>query len=97
MEMTAEQKQIASHAVLAAQRILDPGDVLTVRRCGGTLARITFAGWDGQWLRSKSGRAEDHPANVIRINGSPVDFAAEGEIVAKYFAALTAADAGLPF
>lgn len=57
-----------------ARLLLKVGDRVRVTACPGTKRTITFAGWSGQWMISKSGREDYHPINVDMINGHPVDF-----------------------
>lgn len=61
-------------ATANARRRLVPGDRIRVTRCPGTKRWVTFAGWDGDWIVSKSGISGIAACNIDRINGEPVDF-----------------------
>jgi hypothetical protein len=62
-------------AVENAKKVLKPGDRLRVSKCPGTKRMITFAGWEGCWIVSKSGINDYAASCVDMLNGSPVDFA----------------------
>lgn len=64
----------AKEAVRIARQVLQPGDRIRVSKCPGTKRYITFAGWDGQWIVSKSGINDYHPINVDIVNGEQVNF-----------------------
>lgn len=57
-----------------AKKVLKSGDRLRVTKCPGTKRWITFAGWDGYWIVSKSGINDYSPCSVDMLNGAPVDF-----------------------
>ena len=61
-------------AVEAAKKVLRKGDRIRVSRCGGIVATYTFDGWDGIWIRSKSGIDDLHPASISKVNGKPMCF-----------------------
>lgn len=70
----AEQRRLSLLAFENAKLVLKPGDRIRVTKCPGTRRWITFAGWDGYWIVSKSG-GDDYSARCIdRVNDSPVDF-----------------------
>lgn len=71
-------RQANERACAAARAALRPGDRLRVTKCPGTKRWITFAGWGGKWIVSKSGISDFSPLCVDRHNGTPVDFAAGG-------------------
>lgn len=61
-------------AAVRAKKVLKPGDRIRVSKCPGTKRWITFAGWDGYWIVSKSG-IDDYAASTIdMMNGEPVSF-----------------------
>lgn len=72
----ATDEQIAefARAVEKARKVLKPGDRIRVTKCPGTKRWITFAGWDGLGIVSKSGISDYSPRSVDMINGKPVDF-----------------------
>ena len=72
--MNEERKATWRIAVDNAKKTLKPGDRLRVTKCPGTKRWITFAGWDGSWIVSKSGINDYSPGNVDRLNGEVVDF-----------------------
>lgn len=76
---TEERRRLALIAEQNAKRILKPGDRIRVTKCPGTKRWVTFAGWDGSWIVSKSGIDDYHPAAVDMLNGEPVDFKAESQ------------------
>lgn len=57
-----------------AKKVLKKGDRIRVTKCPGTKRVITFAGWDGPWIVSKSGINDYAPSCVDMVNGAPVDF-----------------------
>jgi hypothetical protein len=61
-------------ALKRAKKILKPGD--RIRAEGGCRRKstITFAGWDGNWIVSKSGRCDYSPGSVDKLNGVSVDW-----------------------
>lgn len=61
-------------AVENAKKVLQPGDRIRVTKCPGTKRVITFAGWDGDWIVSKSGINDYAPSCVDMVNGQRVDF-----------------------
>lgn len=72
-EQRAENRRLCTIAEINARKVLKPGDRLRVSKCPGTKRWITFAGWDGNWIVSKSGINDFHPRCVDMINGVPVD------------------------
>lgn len=81
--MTEEEKQAGRarflRAVENAKKVLKPGDRVRVTKCPGRKRTITFAGWDGCWMVSKSG-VDDYSAGCVdRVNGEEVDFGVVGE------------------
>jgi hypothetical protein len=60
--------------VEAAKAVLKPGDRIRVTQCPGTKRWITFAGWDGHWMISKSGKSYYAASTIDRLNGEPVSF-----------------------
>lgn len=73
-EQRAERQRNGYIAAKNAKEVLRVGDRLRVTRCPGTKRWITFAGWSGQWIVSKSGIDDYHPINVDRLNDAPVNF-----------------------
>lgn len=69
-----EQKNRFYAAAENAKQILKVGDRLRVSKCPGTKRWITFAGWDGNWIVSKSGINDYAPSCVDMVNGVSVDF-----------------------
>lgn len=78
-EQQAEKRRLWTIAVENAKRTLKPGDRLRVTKCPGTKRWITFAGWDGNWIVSKSGINDFSPCSVDRVNSLAVDFTQEGK------------------
>lgn len=75
MELTREQKIQRFRAAAAnARKILKPGDRIRVTKCPGTKRWITFSGWNGDWIVSKSGINDYAATTIDRLNGKPVDF-----------------------
>ena len=52
--------------------MLKKGDTVTIIKCPGTKRWFTFDYWEGVWMVSKSGIADNHPLNVVAINGKPI-------------------------
>lgn len=73
-EQREENKRRSLVAEANAKKVLKPGDRLRVTKCPGTKRWITFAGWDGHWIVSKSGIDDYSPLCVDMRNGAPVDF-----------------------
>lgn len=71
--MDASQERFL-RAAARAKKVLRPGDRLRLTKCPGTKRTITFAGWDGPWIVSKSGIDDNAPSSVDMLNGQPVDF-----------------------
>jgi hypothetical protein len=75
---TEQEKEERRKRFLAAtekaKKILKSGDRIRVTKCPGTKRTVTFAGWDGHWIVSKSGINDYAAANIDRLNGEPVDF-----------------------
>lgn len=61
-------------AVENAKKVLKPGDRLRVTKCPGLKRTIIFAGWEGNWIVSKSGINDYSAGCVDRVNGEAVDF-----------------------
>lgn len=74
-EQKAESRRIFTLAEATLKPMLKPGDRLRVTKCPGTKRWITFAGWDGPWIVSKSGIDDYAPCSVDRINGRAITFA----------------------
>lgn len=72
-----ENKKRFHIAVANAKKILQPGDRVRVTKCPGTKRTITFAGWDGPWIVSKSGINDYAASCVDMVNGKIVDFGRE--------------------
>ena len=77
--MKTEEEKRASRerfrkAVENARKTLKPGDRLRVTKCPGTKRWITFTGWDGPWIVSKSGINDYSASCVDMVNGAAVDF-----------------------
>lgn len=73
-EQKAENRRLSMLAIENARKTLKPGDRIRVTKCPGTRRWVTFAGWDGLWIVSKSG-IDDFSARCIdRLNDLPVDF-----------------------
>lgn len=81
--LTEEQKQENRRRFLlatqAAQKVLVVGDRLRVTKCPGTKRWITFDGWDGHSIVSKSGINDFAAVCVDKLNGDFVDFVSMGE------------------
>jgi len=75
-EQRAERVAAFLRAEDAARAVLKPGDRIRVTKCPGTKRWITFAGWDGHWIVSKSGISDYSPGSVDMVNDMPVDFRA---------------------
>jgi len=75
-ELKEARRQFAVAAV-NAKKVLKAGDRIRVAKCPGTKRVITFAGWDGPWIVSKSGINDYSPSSVDRLNGKPVDFSTQ--------------------
>jgi hypothetical protein len=71
-----ERRRLFKLAEENAKKVLKPGDRVRVSKCPGTKRWITFAGWDGHWMVSKSGINDYSPGAVDMVNGEPVDFKA---------------------
>ena len=69
-----ERKRLFLLAEQNAKKVLKPGDRIRVTKCPGTKRWVTFAGWDGHWIVSKSGINDYSPGAVDMLNGEPVDF-----------------------
>lgn len=57
-----------------AHATLKVGDRVRLTACPGTKRWIHFAGWDGKWIMSRSGRADYSAVGIDRVNGEAVDF-----------------------
>ncbi len=66
-------------AAANAKKVLKAGDRLRVTKCPGTKRVITFAGWDGDWIVSKSGINDYAASCVDMVNGERVDFCAQND------------------
>lgn len=73
-EQKAENRRLCSIAEQNSKKVLKVGDRVRVTKCPGTKRWITFAGWDGPWIVSKSGINDFHPRCVDRVNSAVVDF-----------------------
>ena len=73
-EQKAESRRRFTEAEAILKEMLKPGDRLRVTKCPGTKRWITFAGWDGHWIVSKSGINDYAPSCVDRINDTPISF-----------------------
>lgn len=69
-----ENRRRFRQAAENAKKVLKPGDRIRVAKCPGGKRVITFAGWSGPWIVSKSGIDDYAPYCVDRVNGKPVDF-----------------------
>jgi hypothetical protein len=69
-----ERRRLFLLAEQNAKKVLKPGDRIRVSKCPGTKRWVTFAGWDGHWIVSKSGINDFSPGAVDMLNGAPVDF-----------------------
>lgn len=74
-EQKAENRRLCMIAEKNAKKVLRVGDKIRVTKCPGTKRWITFAGWDGHWIVSKSGINDYSPRCVDMVNDVPVDFA----------------------
>ena len=70
----AENRRLSDIAIENAKSVLKPGDRLRVTKCPGNKRWITFAGWDGIWIVSKSGINDFSPRCVDRVNDHAIDF-----------------------
>lgn len=73
-EQRADNRRRSLIAENNAKKVLKPGDRLRVTKCPGTKRWITFAGWDGHWIVSKSGINDFSPMCVDMLNDELVDF-----------------------
>lgn len=73
-QQKAENRKRFEIAASNAKATLAPGDRLRVTKCPGTKRWITFAGWNGHWIVSKSGINDYAASSVDMVNGKPVDF-----------------------
>lgn len=75
---TPEQKEKNrvrfSRATENAKKVLKPGDRVRVTKCPGIKRWITFAGWEGDRIVSKSGINDYAALCVDMVNGQRVDF-----------------------
>lgn len=69
-----ERRRLFVLAEQNAKKVLKPGDRIRVSKCPGTKRWVTFAGWKGHWIVSKSGIDDYSPGAVDMLNGKPVDF-----------------------
>lgn len=69
-----ENRKRFAIATANAKEHLSPGDRIRVTKCPGTKRWITFAGWDGHWIVSKSGINDYAACRVDMVNGKAVDF-----------------------
>lgn len=76
--LTEQEKEEARKRFLIAAKnakeVLNKGDRLRVTKCPGTKRWITFAGWDGNWIISKSGIDDYAASSIDKLNGKTVDF-----------------------
>jgi len=75
-----ERRRLFLLAEQNAKKVLKPGDRIRVSKCPGTKRWVTFAGWDGHWIVSKSGINDYSPGAVDMVNGEPVDFKAVAQL-----------------
>ena len=75
-----ERRRLFLLAEQNAKKVLKPGDRIRVSKCPGTKRWVTFAGWDGHWIVSKSGINDYSPGAVDMVNGEPVDFNAVAQL-----------------
>ena len=75
-----ERRRLFLLAEQNAKKVLKPGDRIRVSKCPGTKRWVTFSGWDGHWIVSKSGINDFSPAAVDMLNGEPVDFKTDEQI-----------------
>ncbi len=73
-EQRDENRRRFNIATANAKRVLKVGDRVRVSKCPGTKRWITFAGWDGNWMVSKSGINDYAAFSVDRVNGDTIDF-----------------------
>lgn len=73
-DLKAAQLARWRRATASAKRRLVPGDRIRVTKCPGTKRWITFSGWSGDWIVSKSGIDDYAASSIDRLNGEPVDF-----------------------
>lgn len=73
-EQQLQRREALQRAVANAKQVLRPGDRLRVTKCPGTKRTITFAGWDGNWIVSKSGIDDYSAGSIDRLNGKPINF-----------------------
>ena len=76
-EQQADNRRLSAIAIENAKRVLKLGDRIRVTKCPGNKRWITFAGWDGNWIVSKSGIDDFSPRCVDRVNDQVVDFTQE--------------------
>jgi len=69
-----ERRRLLLLAEQNAKKVLKPGDRVRVSKCPGTKRWVTFAGWNGHWIVSKSGIDDYSPGAVDMLNGAEVDF-----------------------
>lgn len=69
-----ERRRLFLLAGRNAKKVLKPGDRVRVTKCPGTKRWVTFVGWNGHCIVSKSGISDYSPCTIDRLNGEPVDF-----------------------
>lgn len=79
-EQRDENRRRFHIATANAKRVLKVGDRVRVSKCPGTKRWITFAGWDGNWIVSKSGINDYAASSVDRVNGDTIDFRGEQQL-----------------
>lgn len=60
-------------AIDRARNALQTGDRIAFTSCPGTPRTATFAGWDGNWICSKT-RFDISARCIFKVNGKPVSF-----------------------
>lgn len=73
-EQKSENRRLSLLAEVNAKKVLKAGDRIRVAKCPGTKRWITFSGWDGHWIVSKSGIDDYSALTIDRLNGAPINF-----------------------
>jgi hypothetical protein len=73
-EELAESRAIFKRGVAEAQKVLKPGDRIRSNRGCGPYATYTFTGWDGDWIKTKSGYNDIAATNIKKVNGEAMTF-----------------------
>lgn len=75
MRLTKREKmQRWRRAIKQAKKILKPGDRCRGRHGCGQRHAFIFAGWEGNWIVSKSGISDFSACSIYWLNGQKVDF-----------------------